>query len=1127
MPSPQWPPKEIAADLEPKEFKPKAGNLLTALKRRELGLPSSLNISDKPEDATVKNRIDEQFNNVVASTSELKIAVEAKNWEEIERCVYGILLRLIGSPYTESQYLSHEGKQEKELFVAFGGLQILLQLFEPHMSGTDARKISSAVMLNRSELWNEVMALLKELVYAIPSIAESYIADCHLSFMFTMLGHDRVFESTVALLEDVLTIKSDTFDLSKVPNLYALLDKLSSRQLMYFCRLLALLLFESEDRLIMESTHVLKSLDLLQIRRDRMAKMFNTVERNQCIIISMPRMLEKLILLFRVVNHGPPLSRLVRYNISQAPTDFLQYVPTIWSSDSSHKEWDMYDYLDDLTRKHERQTSQLKSSLSPSSSPSRSSHSPSSAAMSEDELENENVMDQLLTVFSPPRDNTSTMMSHILTIMQTANNLNIATVSPSEFNPYGIPAVFRRIPRSYYTYREAKNELLFQAMLLTPQQVELQFVLCTLLSGRRKVEVQRRLAELKLIDCLETMHDRLSWGSEPYVGPNPMEHIHGPTCDCNPESATRVQFLRLVHNFYDRDFIDNPIKDFLLSTAEIQMIRDHPEKLLSSKGSIPASSRGLLSKIISTYINEPYDSIYRFWLLTCLEAFLRGSNKDHQVFVAHSGVIKHVIAHISSIGVKSSTNLQTAFDLLGELMKFNLYLLGVLEGSFEDQGFRDFIDIIIANLVDSNVFLRSLYLSLEFFNSTSGEGDFRNSNHPSKNFSPNKFDDFTYATESEAKSISYLTHSWVQCHPRVISSRALEAIPANDVSGNQGIRETNKSDWSMSSSSSSKIPTSPASPHPNPAPSSLVSFGREVFNAFKGLHLAAIGYINSKETTSSDSSINDIAEKGKLSTPISSSSARAVRCNDQEDTERDELAYNGEYKGHIVGENSMSKDTDISSSISDGVDGIKLSPLPPSSNSSWSLPDSIFRISLFLSKERENILLRLMGIISIHTINHENICCLNTAIIIFILAYRKNHMSALLDHCRHLSRNHRIPAPALEDKNVTAEFPPDEIKIFSNFRKLLWYWGEYYLRRGRDRLSLEFSSHLPFKLWNTVVELLCADDGSPTALLSHPMKLPMSPYRRIARPSKCNSEFIINLTRPVLTKKSVPLDGID
>lgn len=54
--------------------------------------------------------------------------------------------------------------------------------------------------------------------------------------------------------------------------------------------------------------------------------------------------------------------------------------------------------------------------------------------------------------------------------------------------------------------------------------------------------------------------------------------------------------------------------------------------------------------------------------------------------------------------------------------------------------------------------------------------------------------------------------------------------------------------------------------------------------------------------------------------------------------------------------------------------------------------------------------------------------------------------------------------------------------------------GEYYLRGGRDRLSLEFSTHVKFWAWKRVVRLLCADDGSPTALVGAPLRLPRSPY---------------------------------
>lgn len=72
--------------------------------------------------------------------------------------------------------------------------------------------------------------------------------------------------------------------------------------------------------------------------------------------------------------------------------------------------------------------------------------------------------------------------------------------------------------------------------------------------------------------------------------------------------------------------------------------------------------------------------------------------------------------------------------------------------------------------------------------------------------------------------------------------------------------------------------------------------------------------------------------------------------------------------------------------------------------------------------------------------------------------------------------------------------PQDGPTVLRGFRRLLWFWGEYYLRGGRDRLSLEFSTHVKFWAWKRVVRLLCADDGSPTALVGEPIYLPHSPY---------------------------------
>ena len=55
-----------------------------------------------------------------------------------------------------------------------------------------------------------------------------------------------------------------------------------------------------------------------------------------------------------------------------------------------------------------------------------------------------------------------------------------------------------------------------------------------------------RLAALGLGDVLLRMFPRMSWEAPAFDGHNPLEHIHGPDCTCNPESALRVQVRRPV-----------------------------------------------------------------------------------------------------------------------------------------------------------------------------------------------------------------------------------------------------------------------------------------------------------------------------------------------------------------------------------------------------------------------------------------------------------------------------------------------------------------------------------------------------------------------------------------------------
>ncbi|KUF95301.1 hypothetical protein AM588_10005387 [Phytophthora nicotianae] len=138
------------------------------------------------------------------------------------------------------------------------------------------------------------------------------------------------------------------------------------------------------------------------------------------------------------------------------------------------------------------------------------------------------------------------------------------------------------------------------------------------------------------------------------------------------------------------------------------------------------------------------------------------------------------------------------------------------------------------------------------------------------------------------------------------------------------------------------------------------------------------------------------------------------------------------------------------------------------------------RMSEFLTVNLVRLLRDLMTIVTMDDINHENICCLNTAIVILVFQHRRKRLPAILEALR-------------DHEDVSGK----QGYVCDNFRGLLWFWIQYYTPRGRDRLGLEHSSEVKFEEWRHVVSLLCADDGSETALLSTPARLPPSPYSRL------------------------------
>jgi len=105
----------------------------------------------------------------------------------------------------------------------------------------------------------------------------------------------------------------------------------------------------------------------------------------------------------------------------------------------------------------------------------------------------------------------------------------------------------------------------------------------------------------------------------------------------------------------------------------------------------------------------------KFWISSCLESFLRGTYPILQLLLVRSGVIKKIVRDIITKNTQDETGLQTSFDLLSEIIKYNKRTLLIFESSISEEEFNIICTHMLQNIIDSNVFIRALILSLYRF----------------------------------------------------------------------------------------------------------------------------------------------------------------------------------------------------------------------------------------------------------------------------------------------------------------------------------------------------------------------------------------------------------------------------
>ncbi|KAF6024045.1 TRPC4AP [Bugula neritina] len=254
-------------------------------------------------------------------------------------------------------------------------------------------------------------------------------------------------------------------------------------------------------------------------------------------------------------------------------------------------------------------------------------------------------------------------------------------------------------------------------------KVEAVHVLGLLLLGKHRRRTQKMVSEMKLIPGLSAVFENFVWkvrGNR--TGAHDRLAGHNPSCQCSPEVAIKIQVMRVIHSFCDH----SEYKHLMLTRSELAEVQRINEKagLLQIQGldqvdknNMCKGKVGLLAKIVEVLKKEPTDSTFCFWFCRVIDSYLRGTTSFcDQVFLLRRGVLQHIVGKLLDGEQKTKEILQSSFDLLAELMKFNIEAFKIAEDVLRTTELRKkFRELTNSYIVDSNMFIRSTILSYFFF----------------------------------------------------------------------------------------------------------------------------------------------------------------------------------------------------------------------------------------------------------------------------------------------------------------------------------------------------------------------------------------------------------------------------
>ncbi|CDF38159.1 unnamed protein product [Chondrus crispus] len=146
---------------------------------------------------------------------------------------------------------------------------------------------------------------------------------------------------------------------------------------------------------------------------------------------------------------------------------------------------------------------------------------------------------------------------------------------------------------------------------------------------------------------------------------------------------------------------------------------------MGSHRSVPfAPDQGIVCKIadilMRAHADDEAHGTRRYLLAGCMETYLRSASIDEKSIVARHGLLLHLLSELSQhdkLIPQLSQFRQTSFDLLGQLVKWSRELFGFMNTIFRQDPklLSGLLITMSGSLIDSNVFVRSVVISLECF----------------------------------------------------------------------------------------------------------------------------------------------------------------------------------------------------------------------------------------------------------------------------------------------------------------------------------------------------------------------------------------------------------------------------